>query len=133
MKGSTRILSALIASTLFFGALPPQSAQAGMIESPTALAWKNGSDVRQGVAQLLVRQDVRDALLARGVKPEAVADRVAALSDDEARDLSQRIDQLPAGGDGFLGVLFAVFIILLVTDILGLTKVFPFTRSINHR
>jgi hypothetical protein len=30
-----------------------------------------------------------------------------------------------------LGILFAVFVILLVTDILGLTKVFPFTRPIR--
>ena len=41
-----------------------------------------------------------------------------------------RIDQAPAGGD-ILGVLFTVFIVLLVTDILGLTKVFPFTRSVR--
>ena len=36
----------------------------------------------------------------------------------------------PAGGD-ILGLVFTVFIILLVTDILGLTKVFPFTRSVR--
>lgn len=35
-----------------------------------------------------------------------------------------------AGGE-VIGVLFAILIILLVTDILGLTKVFPFTRSIR--
>jgi len=28
--------------------------------------------------------------------------------------------------------LFAVFVILLITDILGLTKVFPFTRPIRR-
>jgi len=30
-----------------------------------------------------------------------------------------------------LGILFAVFIILLITDILGLTKIFPFTRPVR--
>jgi hypothetical protein len=30
-----------------------------------------------------------------------------------------------------LGILFAVFVILLITDILGLTKVFPFTRPVR--
>ncbi len=124
------VLSLIIA--LFFAALPMRVAQADMIDTPSALHWRSGGDVRAQLADLLVRDDVRAALLARGVKPEAVAARVAALSDDEARDLSKRIDQLPAGGDGILGVLFAVFIILLITDILGLTKVFPFTRSVNH-
>jgi hypothetical protein len=40
------------------------------------------------------------------------------------------MDQLPAGGD-ILGIMFTIFIILLITDILGLTKVFPFTRSVR--
>jgi len=30
-----------------------------------------------------------------------------------------------------LGLIFTVFIVLLVTDIMGLTKVFPFTRSVR--
>lgn len=119
--------------TLFFAALPMRVAQAGMIDTGSALHWQSGGDVRAQVADLLTRDDVRAALLQRGVKPEVVAARVAALSDAEARDLAQRIDQMPAGGDGIIGVLFVVFIILLITDILGLTKVFPFTRSVNHR
>jgi hypothetical protein len=44
--------------------------------------------------------------------------------------LAGRVDQAPAGGD-VLGLLFTVFIVLLVTDILGLTKVFPFTRPVR--
>ena len=40
------------------------------------------------------------------------------------------MDQLPAGA-GVIGILFAVFIVLLVTDILGFTKIFPFTRPIK--
>jgi hypothetical protein len=52
------------------------------------------------------------------------------MSDDEVAQLAGRIDQAPAGGD-ILGILFTVFIILLITDILGLTKVFPFTRSMR--
>jgi len=37
------------------------------------------------------------------------------------------LDEMPAGAS-VVGALFAVFVILLVTDILGLTNVFPFTR-----
>jgi hypothetical protein len=63
------------------------------------------------------------------VSPEDVKARVAALTDDEAAQLAGRIDSLPAGG--ILGLILLVFIILLVTDILGLTKVFPFTRPVR--
>ena len=61
---------------------------------------------------------------------EAAVERVNAMSDAEVAQLAGRIDQAPAGGD-VLGMLFTIFIILLVTDILGLTKVFPFTRSVR--
>ena len=133
MMSATSRIAALLVVSLVSTALPARTAHAAMIDTPAALHWARGSDVRADVTDLLTRDEVRAALIARGVAPEAVADRVAALNDDEARELSRRIDQMPAGGDGILGVLFTVFIILLITDILGLTKVFPFTRSINHR
>lgn len=76
----------------------------------------------------LARSEVRDALARHGVDPADIDARVAALSDEEARDLADRLDALPAG-QGIIGVLFAVFVILLVTDILGFTKVFSFTRQ----
>ena len=56
--------------------------------------------------------------------------RVKALDDQQVRDLAARIDQLPAGGD-VLGIIVTIFIVLLITDILGFTKVFPFTRAIR--
>ena len=58
--------------------------------------------------------------------------RVYAMTDDEAHNIAGKLDQLPAGGD-VLGLLFTVFIVLLITDILGFTKVFPFTHAINNR
>ena len=71
------------------------------------------------------------ALQARGVDPAAARARVAALGDAEAAYLAQQIDLAPAGGDSLLGVLVFIFVLLLVTDILGLTKVFPFTKSVR--
>ena len=54
----------------------------------------------------------------------------AALSDDEVAQLAARMDSLPAGGE-IIGALVLIFIILLITDILGFTKVFPFTKPIR--
>jgi len=56
--------------------------------------------------------------------------RVDAMTDNEVQTVADQLDKLPAGGD-ILGILFTVFIILLITDILGLTKVFPFTRPVR--
>lgn len=110
--------------------LPAFAQQPGALittEEATGLA----SDVQARIGALLAREEVRAGLQARGVDPAAVEARVAALTEAEARLLAEQLDTLPAGGDSILGILFAVFIILLITDILGLTKVFPFTRPVR--
>jgi len=89
-----------------------------------------GSDSRARVNAFFARADVRQALVQQGVDAEAAVARVDAMSGAEVAELAGRIDQAPAGGD-VLGMVFTIFIVLLVTDILGLTKVFPFTRSIR--
>jgi hypothetical protein len=60
--------------------------------------------------------------------------RVNALTDDEAHKIAGKLDQLPAGGDvlGIIGILLFIFVVLLVTDILGLTHFFPFTTHQNR-
>jgi hypothetical protein len=85
---------------------------------------------RERIASFLEREDVRQQLLAQGVSPTQAKARVAALTDEEARQLAGQVDSLPAGGD-ILGVLLTVFLVLLITDILGFTKIFPFTRPVR--
>jgi len=87
-------------------------------------------DSRSALLATLDRAELAAALQARGVSVDALRERVAVLTDAEAAQMMAQIDQAPAGAD-ILGVIFTVFIILLVTDILGLTKVFPFTRSVR--
>jgi hypothetical protein len=111
----------------------PFSAQARIVateEITAPAAASTLTDTRATVNQFLARDEVRQAMLGQGVTPQAALERVAAMSDAEVAQLAGRIDQAPAGGD-VLGVLFTVFIVLLVTDIMGLTKVFPFTRSVR--
>ncbi len=84
----------------------------------------------QRLLAALDRDDLSAALQARGVSDSALRERVQALTDAEAAQLNAQIDSAPAGAD-VLGVLFSVFIVLLVTDVLGFTKVFPFTRSVR--
>lgn len=54
--------------------------------------------------------------------------RVDALTDAEAQQLARQLDTMPAGGNA-LGVLLTVFLVLLITDLLGWTDVFPFTKK----
>ncbi len=120
-----RVVAGLLAAALSAGAPPP--AFSNIIATDAVVA----STTRDRIAQELARAEVRARLVAYGVDPAEVQARVNALTDREAAQLADRIDALPAGGDAFIGALVFVFLVLLITDILGLTKIFPFTRSVR--
>jgi type IV secretory pathway VirJ component len=131
MKNFKKLVSASLIVCITAAGLP-FSAQARIVttEEIAAPAQTSAIASRDKVNQFLARDEVRQAMLGQGVTPQAAQERVAAMSDAEVAQLAGRIDQAPAGGD-VLGILFTVFIVLLVTDIMGLTKVFPFTRSVR--
>ena len=126
-----RTLATLVAMSLSFAGLvqaaPMTVAAPALIGTEQAAAAQPG---RALLAQTLARADVIAGLQARGVSVEAAQARVAALTDAEAAQVAAQIDQAPAGGDA-LGVILTIFVVLLITDILGFTKVFPFTRTIR--
>jgi len=122
------VASLVIASTALMGL--PMTVQAAIVSTDEAMSTPVAAANRDRVNTFLVRADVRKAMQEQGVNGDAAVERVKAMSDTEVAQLAGRIDQAPAGGD-ILGILFTIFIVLLVTDIMGLTKVFPFTRSIR--
>jgi hypothetical protein len=117
----------LIATLLVICIALPLPSQAAMLSTDAAL----GAASREQVNRMLERADVQARLADYGVKAGDVKARVAALTDDEVAQLGAKIDSLPAAGDGIIGALVLIFIVLLITDILGLTKIFPFTRPIR--
>ena len=123
------IASLLIASPTMMGL--PLTAQADIVPTDEILTASVSTAHRDRVNSFLARSDVRQGLQEQGLDAEIAMARVNAMSDAEVAQLAGRIDQAPAGGE-ILGLLFTVFIVLLVTDILGLTKAFPFTRSVRH-
>ena len=123
MKASPVV--ALLLTFCIAGGSLPLEAYAGMM--PTEAA------VRDRIAAFVDREEVRAKLQAHGVTSAQVSERVAALTDDEAAEIAARIDELPAGGLGVLEAIVVVFLVLLLTDILGFTKVFPFTKAACDR
>lgn len=106
----------------------PIQAHAGIVSTQSVSA----SAARHRIELMLERADVRKQLEADGVNPADVQARVNALTNQQVTKLATEMNRLPAGGDGLIGALVFVFLVLLVTDILGLTKVFPFTRPIRR-
>ena len=133
MKLSRRIIAFSVAVALSHTA-GLQVAQAAMIATDAVAVASADEQVaarRAHVLETLNRADVTQALVQKGVDMDAARARVASLSDTEVVQLADQIDQAPAGASDILGVIIFIFLVLLVTDILGLTKVFPFTRGIR--
>lgn len=126
MRMTSRLL---IASVLGLG-LPLQSSYAGLVGTDKVAVSAQSQSERERIRSFLDREDVRKELQQQGIDANTAQARVDALTDAEVEKVAGRLDKMPAGGD-ILGILFTIFVILLVTDILGFTKVFPFTRSIK--
>lgn len=132
MKKSLMTISSrvLMVSMLSMSLWVP-NAQAGLVSSEQLISSQTSQLERERIRTVLDRQDVREQLQARGIDADAARARVDALTDDEVATLNGKLDSLPAGGD-IIGTVVFIFLVLLVTDILGFTKVFPFTKSVNH-
>jgi hypothetical protein len=129
-----RAIALTMTLVLLIGSLPLGVAQAALIPTDRVMgdrAVGHAQHERGKVEAFLQRQDVRDQMVAFGVDPEEAKARVASLSDREISAIAGQIDRLPAGQGvlvALIGAAVFVFIVLLITDLLGLTHIFPFVR-----
>lgn len=126
MKITKLILSFILSMTLL-----TQTALAQMASTELLFEQRVMPSSKEKVLQFTAREDVVKILREMDVNPEMIEKRVAAMTDEEASEVAQKINTLPAGSSSIIGAAVTVFVILLITDILGFTKVFPFTRTIR--
>jgi hypothetical protein len=113
-------------------ACPYQSVWAAMIDTESIIDLDRGQRARDYLNNLWAREDIQAALVSQGIDPQEAKVRIDSLSDVEANDIVNKLDQLPAGGgaiETLIVIVFLVFLILLITDIAGYTDVFPFVKK----
>ena len=103
----------------------PLPALAAMIETQSIATFSD----RDRLASMLDRADIVAQLELYGVSSADVKARVDALTDDEAAQLAGKMDSAPAGG--LLELILIVFLVLVITDLLGYTHIFPFTKKLR--
>lgn len=123
----TKPVSHLVVLGLLALSLHLPAVHAGMIGTEAVVDAAQAQQDRERLHSALNRDDVQAQLLARGVDPAQVQARVDSLTDEEMQTLATEMDQLPAGGS-VVGALVLIFLVLLVTDLLGLTNVYPFVK-----
>ncbi|MGH6893853.1 MAG: PA2779 family protein [Dongiaceae bacterium] len=132
-RESCRLLCLPLAVLMVLVSAPLSSVKAAMVTTEQVLGDAGASVGDRGKIVRFLQQDaVREQLIALGVDPAEVESRLAALSPSELAQLSDRIDQMPAGQGAIGAVILAaliIFLVLLVTDIAGYTDIFPFVKK----
>ena len=123
-----RIFCLLLSLSLIV--LPIGPAQAAMIGNGQIIGEVQAELNRSDVLQILERAEAQQQLMALGVSPEVVKERISHMTDQEVAQLNQSLADLPAGGD-VLGVILILFIVFIITDMLGATNIFPFVKPVN--
>lgn len=131
-SASFKSVAVMMAAVLLVVSVPAGLARAGLVATED-LIGESRPDDRARVLEFLARDDVRAQMARLGVDPSEAAARVAALSDGEVARLAGVMDTVPAGQAHPAVIVIAVaafvFLVLLVTDLLGLTDIFPFVKK----
>ena len=113
IRRHTRTTGIILAVMMFLISTPYQSALAALINTETVLAENQSQEARDYLIQLMAREDIRSALIAHGIDPLEAEARIASLSDSEIIELSDQIENLPAGGNA-IGLVIAVLVIIVL-------------------
>jgi len=126
------VISLFMAIIMLLITTPYQPLLAAMVPTEATIYKIKDQDARDHLKTLISKNDIKNALISQGIDPDEAKARVDNLSDSEVIEVAGKIEQLPAGGGVFgalIGAALIVFLVLLLTDILGYTDVFPFVKS----
>lgn len=132
LRQRSKSLSVFLVIMMVLLTVPFQSVLAAMVETEATLKiTADGQEARNTIKTILAREDAQAVLRAQGIDPLEAMARVDSLTDAEARQIADQIEELPAGGGFFITFLIVVgviVIILAITDAMGYTNVFTFVR-----
>lgn len=118
-----KAIALMLVATLLFGGFTTQVA-AAVISTQQVMSLEQRQGTIDHIQASLQRADVQQAMINMGVDPQEALLRVDSLSDQELAQLNTQIDSLPAGGDGVLALIGAVFVILLILELTGVINIF---------
>ena len=127
MKVARKAVAVVLMASTAVVSMPALAAPISADQILTEQRSEQAINERLAMTQWLQRDDVAAEMVSLGVSPAQAIERVAALSDAEVSRLYGQVDQADVAGSLAAG-LALIFIILLITDLLGLTKFFTFTR-----
>ncbi len=132
MRIFKKFVATAMAVLMVMNVAPIGLAQAKMVTTDQVIEHADPTNDRERVESFLLREGVQRQLVLLGINPEEAASRVASLSNGEIQQIAGRLDELPAGEGGIgavVGAILIIFLVLLITDLMGLTDVYPFVNK----
>lgn len=103
-------------------------ASAAVVTSEQVIANQQFNFNKQQVLSYVDSAEVQNKLIELGVSPADAKQRIANMTAEELSALNSQMNEMPAGG--IVGVVITVLVVVLVTDLMGLTDVYPFINPI---
>jgi len=116
--------------SLLLALMPLLPAQAAMIGNQQIINQNHPDQTRDSLQQLLQQETARQQLQAWGVSPDQLKSRIDSLTDAELASINRQVNDLNAGGN-ILGILLVIFIVFVITDVIGATDIFPFIHPVR--
>jgi len=132
LRKNANFLAVFMATLMLLIAVPYQTILAQMIPTEVTNETIKGQEARDFLNELISREDIQNYLPNQGIDPLEAKARIDSLSDSEAVMMAEQLEQLPAGAGAvgiIIGAALIVFLVLLATDILGYTDLFPFVKK----
>lgn len=120
----------VIILSISFTTLSLGNAQAAVVSNQQIIHKTYQADGKQALLQTITREDVQQQLLSMGVNSADIESRINQMTHEEIVQLNQQVAELPAGADA-LGTIFIVFLVFVITDVIGATDIFPFIHPVN--
>ncbi len=114
---------------MLMGLFQIQVTHAAMVTTNSAIQTQQVQMDRAQILDLFAQDNLRNQLTQMGIDADQASDRIASMTDAEIMQLNERLKDMPAG-EGVGSVLLIVFIVFVITDMLGATDIFTFIRPI---
>lgn len=114
---------------MLMGLFQVQISHAAMVSTNSAIQTQQLQMDRAEILDLFAQENLRNQLTQMGVDADNASDRIASMTDAEIIQLNERLKDMPAG-EGVGSLLVIVFIVFVITDMLGATDIFTFIRPI---
>ena len=107
-------IAAPLAAAMVVLYLPVGAARAALVTTDEVMDKAAAESRRVEISAFLARDDIRGRFVAMGVTSEEAERRVAGMSDAEILQISQRIDDLPAGQASTNSIVLILLLVIIL-------------------